>query len=109
MKTVTAAIICKSSKVLITRRGSGEKLAGLWEFPGGKVEGDETLAECLIRELREELGIEASIGQVVAESIYEYDHGSIRLVAMEAHIVSGSPALTVHDRAEWAGVNEFSE
>lgn len=101
MKTVTAAIIYDAGRVLLTRRAPGEKLAGLWEFPGGKVEPDETLEQCLTRELLEELGLEVSVGGVVAESSYTYDHGSIHLVALEATILRGPLTLTVHDQAEW--------
>jgi 8-oxo-dGTP diphosphatase len=71
MKTVTAAINIRDQKVLLTRRGKSEKLAGYWEFPGGKVEDGETLQECLERELLEELGVAAVIGEVMAKSEYQ--------------------------------------
>ena len=58
MKQVTAAIIVSDNKVLLARRDEGEKLSGFWEFPGGKREIGESLETCLVRELREELGIE---------------------------------------------------
>jgi 8-oxo-dGTP diphosphatase len=101
MKTVTAAIIWDAGQVLLTRRGPGENLSGLWEFPGGKVEPAETLEQCLTRELLEELGLEVCVGNIVAESIYTYDQGAIRLVAMEARILNGQLTLSVHDKAEW--------
>lgn len=56
-KKVAAAIVHLDGKILITRRAPGEKLAGMWEFPGGKIEHEETPQECIIRELREELGV----------------------------------------------------
>ena len=56
---------------LTMRRGPGEKLAGYWESPGGKLESHETPQDCIIRELREELNLEAPARDVVAESIYE--------------------------------------
>ena len=59
-KVVTAAIIRRNGSVLLARRSFGERLAGFWEFPGGKVEDRETPEECLARELEEELGIEAT-------------------------------------------------
>jgi mutator protein MutT len=59
MKVVTAAIIQGQGRFFVARRGSGEKLARLWEFPGGKVEPGETLQESLTREIKEELGIES--------------------------------------------------
>ncbi len=55
MKSVTAAIIVREGRYLLARRSEGQNLAGFWEFPGGKIEANETPKECLIRELREEL------------------------------------------------------
>ena len=56
MKVVTAAIAFRGDRILLTRRARGEKLAGLWEFPGGKLEEHETLQACLYRGLREVKG-----------------------------------------------------
>ena len=75
MKDVTAAVIVQDEKVLITRRAVNEKHAGWWEFPGGKVEDGESPKACLKRELMEELGVEARIGGLLAESIYSYQTG----------------------------------
>lgn len=98
---VTAAIIKRNGTVLIARRGPGEKLAGFWEFPGGKVDGEETLEGCLIRELREELGVEVVPGRTLCESDYSYDHGSFRIIAMEATPESYDFQLKVHDQVAW--------
>ena len=107
MKDVTAAIIKQNDQVLLARRAPGENLAGGWEFPGGKVETGETPEECLKRELFEEFGIETSIVRFIAESIYEYPAGKIRLLAYEAYIVSGEMKLNVHDRVEWVDTSEL--
>ena len=72
MKQVAAAIIFNKGKILVTRRAPGENLAGYWEFPGGKLEGSETPQECILRELREELGLHATAGDVLASSVYAY-------------------------------------
>jgi mutator protein MutT len=80
-RVVTAAIIRKNGSVLLARRAPEEKLGGFWEFPGGKVENGETPEECLARELAEELGILARIGEKCAESLHQYDHGNFRIVA----------------------------
>ncbi|EAX47152.1 NUDIX hydrolase [Thermosinus carboxydivorans Nor1] len=61
MKEVTAAIIINDGKVLIAQRAENQKLAGKWEFPGGKIESGETPEECLIREINEELGINIEV------------------------------------------------
>ena len=100
-KTVTAAIIVSDGRVLIARRGPNEKLAGWWEFPGGKLEAGETLQECLRRELYEELGVRTVVNEIIAESVFEYEHGEIHLVALKTHIVEGEIVLTVHDSYEW--------
>jgi 8-oxo-dGTP diphosphatase len=107
VKTVTAAIIKKENKVLLTRRKPGEKLEGFWEFPGGKIEEDETPQECLRRELTEELGVVTDVLEQVAESIFSYDHGSIKLIALRTNIVSGNITLSVHDQVEWVKLNEL--
>lgn len=108
MKTVTAAIIRKGNKVLIARRAPGEKLAGFWEFPGGKVEEGETLQECLERELQEEFGIITKSGKVLVSSIYEYAHGIFEIVALETMIISGKPELRVHDEIGWVDIDKLS-
>ena len=68
---VTGALIQKNDKYLIGRRGPNEKSPGLWEFPGGKIEKGETPIECIKRELKEELNINAEIGDLVTK--YNYD------------------------------------
>ena len=101
MKLVTAAIIRDGENILIVRRGPGEKLAGFWEFPGGKVEHPETLQECLERELFEELDIATKVTDVVAVSDYHYENGAIKLVALKAEILHGEISLSVHDKLQW--------
>jgi 8-oxo-dGTP diphosphatase len=108
-KVVTAAIIRRSGSVLLARRSSGEKVAGFWEFPGGKVEDGETPEECLARELDEELGIQARIGRKCAESLHEYDHGKFRIIAYIADWVAGDLRPRVHDRVEWVKISNVGE
>ena len=108
MKTVTAGVLRKSDgRVLLVRRAQGQKLAGKWEFPGGKVEEGESLPKCLERELREELGIEVRAGEVIATSDYAYEHGLIRLVAMHVEWLSGQLELRVHDQQAWLHPEEM--
>ena len=109
MQDVTAAVIFGDEKVLITRRAVGEKHAGWWEFPGGKIEEDESPESCLQRELMEELGIEASIGERLAVSIFEYATGTIRLLAYRAKIISGELCLNVHDDYKWVNVSDLMQ
>lgn len=106
-KSVAAAIINEAGRLLVTRRAPGQSLEGYWEFPGGKLEGDETPQHCIIRELAEELNVSVTAGEVIAESIYSYPDGAINLIAVEAQIVSGSIALMVHDAYEWLEPREL--
>ncbi len=107
MKMVTAAIIRRGATVLLARRQPGQKLAGYWEFPGGKVEEGESLDACLQREIAEELGVQVEVGEVVATSDYIYAHGAIRLVAMATTILCGELRPTVHDQLAWVPVGQL--
>lgn len=98
---VTAAIIARSGCILIAQRHPDDSLAGLWEFPGGKIEAGETPEQCLKRELREELEIDAAIGDYLGSSLYHYDHISIELMAYRA-FWDGSPIrLVAHQSCRW--------
>lgn len=91
-------------RLLAARRSAPEILAGLWEFPGGKVEPGEHAQEALIREVKEELGVEIVLGEEITA-----DHpdgwllaNGARMRVFEAWIVEGEPAaLEDHDRLEW--------
>ncbi len=107
MKYVTAAVIREKGRILITRRSPGQTMAGFWEFPGGKIEADETPQRCLERELKEELGIDTEAGAVIMESPWHYDGGAITLLAIETEITGGELRLTVHDRVQWAAPEEL--
>lgn len=100
---VAAGIIWNErGKLLIAQRPLDGLLGGLWEFPGGKQEPDETLPECLRRELREELAIEVSVGDLFVVVKHGFTHFRITLHAFTCQYVGGPPrALGVRD---WAWV-----
>jgi len=107
MKLVTAAIIINQNQILLARRKIGQKLEGYWEFPGGKIEQNETPQSCLERELLEELNVVAKAGEIIAESIYEYSHGAIKLIAIETILLSNKIQLSVHDKVEWVPLKDI--
>ena len=109
MKQVTAAILLDGDKVLIAKRSSGESLANKWEFPGGKIESSESPEECLARELFEELGIKASIGEFFTSSVYHYEHGAIELLAYFADWVAGELLINTHDDAKWVPIKGLDQ
>lgn len=107
MKEVTAAIIIKDNKVLIAQRSPGDKLAGKWEFPGGKIEPGETPEECLKREIREELDVDIEVLDYFGESIYAYHSGTIKLMAFWCQWMSGKFTLNVHSQTAWVNSHEL--
>ncbi|MBI3401662.1 MAG: (deoxy)nucleoside triphosphate pyrophosphohydrolase [Acidobacteria bacterium] len=76
---VTAAVIERDGRFFVTRRQPGVHLEGSWEFPGGKCDPDETLAACLARELREELDVDARIGDEVFTITHTYPDRHVEL------------------------------
>ncbi len=76
---VAAGLVFRAGKLLITQRHPEAHLGGLWEFPGGKREGDETFEQCLTRELREELGIEIEVGELVESLTHAYPEKTVNL------------------------------
>jgi A/G-specific adenine glycosylase len=99
--TVTAAVIWKDGNVLIARRPSHGLLGGLWEFPGGKVEAGEELAEGLKREIREELGVDITVGREIGVFNHAYTHFKIKLHAFNCQIIGGEPAAIAASEIQW--------
>ncbi len=106
---VTAAILVKNNKIIIARRGPDDKLADKWEFPGGKIEIDETPEQCLKREMKEEFDIDVSVGEYLGSSIYKYDHISIELLAYRTYWEEGEIDLKDHDEFKWISLEQLSE
>ena len=109
MIEVTAAILLENDKLLIAQRRSSDKLPLKWEFPGGKIEDNETPEQCLEREMKEEFCIEVSTGEFLGESIYRYEHGTIKLLAYRTYWKDGKISLKAHDAFKWVPVDELKE
>ncbi len=88
---VTAAIIRNRGRVLIAQRPADKLLGGLWEFPGGKCEPDESLPDCLKREIKEELGMRIRVGEQRLTLNHAFTHFKITLYVFEAEWISGKP------------------
>lgn len=107
MKQVAAAVVMRDRLVLVTRRAPGEKLAGMWEFPGGKLEPGETAQQCIVREIKEELAVVAVAGDVFATTVYAYAGGVIELIAVEVVLLDETLCLSVHDAFKWVLPDEL--
>ena len=106
---VTAAILISDEKIIIAKRKSTGKLPNKWEFPGGKVENDETPEQCLKRELKEEFDIDVSVGEYLGSSTYHYDHISIELMAYRTFWEGGRFKLKDHDDVAWVSLQQIGE
>lgn len=102
--TVVGAVIVRDGLIYCARRGLGGALPGMWEFPGGKVEEDESFADALIREIDEELGCEISVLEPLETTTHEYDFAVITLATFMCELVSGEPQSNEHAEEGWLPV-----
>ena len=102
MKTieVVAAIIIKDGEVFATQRGYGE-FKGWWEFPGGKIESGECPQEALVREIREELDAEISVGELLETVEWDYPDFHLTMHCFVCSLLSESLHLNEHEAAAW--------
>jgi len=104
---VVGAALLRDGRVLASRRTEPPHLAGLWEFPGGKVEDGENDAQALRRELREELRVEVSVGARLGDDLLISDTAVLRVYL--CRLLSGEPAMLDHDEHRWLGVDELAD
>ena len=98
---VVAAALFDDDRVLIAQRPEGKHMAGWWEFPGGKVADGESDADALVRELREELGVESRAHGLITTMSHEYPDRIVDLVLWHASIVSGEPRGLDGQQLQW--------
>ncbi len=109
MVQVTAAVIEVDGRVLIARRPPGRRRGGLWEFPGGKLEPGEEPRDALRRELREELGVDAEIGELLVRHVHAYEDFTIELSSYRARLVDGTPQAREHDALAWVAPERLAD
>lgn len=106
---VTAGLIYKDGDILIAKRPPGYHLAGLWEFPGGKQEPDETLEECLEREIKEELDIAIRVDRLLITVRHEYEKKIISLHAFECTHMQGDPKGLDGQEIKWIKTSDLQQ
>ena len=106
---VAAGLVFREGKLLITRRHADAHLGGLWEFPGGKRETDETFEQCLARELREELGIEVDIRQLIENVTHAYPDKTVHLKFFRCEWKEHEPRALGCAEVKWIGCEQLTE
>ena len=97
---VTAAVVEIDGRYLVTRRHEGVHLGGFWEFPGGKCDKDETLKDCLARELLEELDVASRIGEEIFSATHAYPDRSVELHFFRCELL-GEPRPVLGQEMQW--------
>ncbi|MBN7793838.1 (deoxy)nucleoside triphosphate pyrophosphohydrolase [Microbacterium esteraromaticum] len=109
MVHVVGAIIIRDGLILAAQRGVGRQLAGMWEFPGGKVETGEAPATALAREIREELNMDVRVDSHFDTTIHSYPFARVTLDTYFAEIASGTPVASEHAELRWCTANDLEE
>ncbi|MBM7643603.1 (deoxy)nucleoside triphosphate pyrophosphohydrolase [Streptococcus loxodontisalivarius] len=105
---VVAAAILKDGKYFCAQRPEGKSLSGKWEFPGGKLEANESPEQALIREIKEEFNSTIEIIDFVNDASYDYDFGTVSMKTFRAHLVEGDLQLLEHQDAIWLDPNNLN-
>lgn len=104
---VVAGFLRKGDQILVGQRPENHSLAGLWEFPGGKIESNESPENALVRELNEELGIEVEIGELKMAASHSYGDVNILILFYEILFWKGEPKAKHHLKLEWITPKEL--
>lgn len=104
---VTCAIVYFKDKILVTQRSETMKLPLKWEFPGGKLEENESETNCIKREILEEINIEIEIITKLSDSVFDYGLFQIKLIPFVAKYVSGTIKLAEHKEYRLLDISEL--
>lgn len=106
---VTAAIIRQEDDLLITRRPTGSRYPGFWEFPGGKMEEGESPEQCLARELLEELGVRSAVDNIFATAFHNYPWGDVLLLAYHCRLLQSPIRNLGVAEHRWVSPSQLSD
>lgn len=106
---VVAGFLRRGQRVLVGQRPENHSLAGLWEFPGGKIESGETPEAALVRELQEELGIEAEVGELKLAATHSYGDVNILILFYEILYWKGEPKAKHHLMLDWIDPDDLQK
>jgi 8-oxo-dGTP diphosphatase len=101
VKVVGAVIENENNEILCALRAPNMALGNLWEFPGGKIEKDESLKEAIEREIKEELDCEIQYAGLFNDNTHEYDTFIINLITVKCRLIQGTPTASEHSKLIW--------
>lgn len=107
MTEVTCAIILDKGNVLITQRSESMPHPLKWEFPGGKVKEGESIEECIVREIREELGVKVEVNRLLPSVRHSYGNFPIMLIPLVCTVRKGEISLKEHKSYKWISLDEL--
>lgn len=109
-KQIGVAVITNpEGQILIDRRKAEGEMGGLWEFPGGKIEPQETVEECIKREIKEELDIEISVGDRLTTITHEYKNFTVTLYVHLCQYLSGNPQSIECEEIHWVEISMMNQ
>ena len=109
-KQIGVAVIWNNKgEVLIDRRPEDGLLGGLWEFPGGKLEPKETVEDCIVREIKEEIGIEIAVGSHLITVDHAYTHFKVSLMVHHCQYLSGEPQTLACEEIRWVKLDTLND
>jgi 8-oxo-dGTP diphosphatase len=107
-KQIGVAVIWdRAGQILIDRRKVGGTMGGLWEFPGGKIEPGETVEECIVREIWEELAIEITVGEHLISIDHTYPTFHLSAIVHHCQHISGVPQPIESEEIRWVTVSDL--
>jgi mutator protein MutT len=106
---VAAGVVIRDGRCLITQRLETSPHGGLWEFPGGKRHPEESLRDCLRRELKEELDITVQVGEALKVIRHDYPDAAVKLHFYRCTILDGTPRALGSQAYRWVSLPELSE
>ena len=109
LRVVCGVIESSAGEYLLCQRPEGKGQAGLWEFPGGKIEDGESAQLALVRELQEELGCSVTVGEGLPFVVHHYEEFTIELIPFHCRISGGKPTALEHQAIEWVRLEEFAD
>ena len=107
INVVAAVIMNEENKILITQRNLKKAQGGLWEFPGGKIETNETKENAIKREIKEELTIDIKVDEYFGEKVFSYPEKDINLIALKCSQINENIELIEHEDYKWVTSSEL--